>query len=250
MAARPDSLIISSAFLSTITMNPSEYQLLLNPRLSHPARTLYTLFLRRQAENGHAVRVSYPDLGRALAVEDPVQPGGFAYQVNASQLTRLFDELLGLGLLDVLQKPHPDHYHTATLTLPWLAGSNSIEPLAQPAHAMHTAWRPDTRFAALAQLTGLLDANYDEIELGEFIAYWLGRPEVFANDHQWMLKFIKALKARRYSRGSSQPMVGTGYQQVPETSQSGPSKRALEMMAEAQQLQPNAAGEPDGKDGA
>lgn len=66
---------------------------------SHPARTLYYLHLRRQAGSGAPVILSYPELGRALAVEDPQQPGGFAYQVNASQLTRLLDEIMNVDTM-------------------------------------------------------------------------------------------------------------------------------------------------------
>ena len=56
-------------------MTPTEYLQLSNPRLSHPARTLYCLHLRRQASTGAPVVLNYPELGRALAVEDPHQPG-------------------------------------------------------------------------------------------------------------------------------------------------------------------------------
>ena len=217
-------------------MTPTEYIQLSNPRLSHPARTLYYLHLRRQAGSGAPVILSYPELGRALAVEDPHQPGGFAYQVNASQLTRLLDELLNIGLLEVVHRPQPEHYHGAELRLPALNPSVMTAPLPQQAHAMHVQWRPDDSFHDLARLCGLLESHYAEEELGEFIAYWLGRPEVFANEHQWMLKFIKALKARRYTRTPAMPMVGTGYQQVTEVPEQGPSPRALEMIAQARRL--------------
>ena len=116
-------------------MTPTEYIQLRNPRLSHPARTLYYLHLRRQAGSGAPVILSYPELGRALAVEDPQQPGGFAYQVNASQLTRLLDELLNIGLLEVVHRPQPEHYHGAELRLPALTPSVMMTPLPQQAHA-------------------------------------------------------------------------------------------------------------------
>jgi hypothetical protein len=110
---------------------------------------------------------------------------------------------------------------------------------------MHLQWRPDEELPALARLCGVLDASYHEEELGEFIAYWLGRPEVFDSQHQWMLKFIRTLKTRRYVR--RQPMVEQGYQQVtPAPSEAGPSKRAQQMIEEAKRLaQMPAKQEPD-----
>ena len=101
-------------------MTPTEYLQLNSPRLSHPARTLYYLHLRRLAESGAPLLLSYPQLGRALAVEDPQQPGGFSYQVNASQLTRLLDELQEAGLIRVDHPPQESHYHGAECVLPCL----------------------------------------------------------------------------------------------------------------------------------
>lgn len=215
-------------------MTPAELTLLTQPRLSHAARSLYTLFLRPKALQGTSLRLNYPELGRALAVEDPTCPGGFSFQVNARQLTGLLDELLAAGLIVRQGQCQDEHYHGLEISLPMLPGAPA-EPLAQVAFAMHQAWRPDGGFQALSRLCGVIDCSYSEEELGEFIAYWLGRPEQFATQHQWMLKFIKALKARRYVRQSQHPPVG--YQQgVAEPIDKGPSPRALEMIATAERL--------------
>ena len=82
-------------------MTPAEYSALAHPRLSHPARSLYTLQLRRLVLENQLARLNYPELGRALAVVDPGDPSGFSFQVNARQLTELFDELMEAGLLQV-----------------------------------------------------------------------------------------------------------------------------------------------------
>ena len=64
---------------------------------------------------------------------------------------------------------------------------------------------------------------------------WIGRPEVFDSQHQWMLKFIRTLKSRRYTR--RQPTEVAGYQQItPAPVDSGPSKRAQEMIEAAKRL--------------
>lgn len=229
-------------------MTPTEYLQLNSPRLSHPARTLYYLHLRRLAESGAPVLLSYPELGRALAVEDPQQPGSFSYQVNASQLTRLLDELQEAGLIRVNHPPQESHYHGAVCVLPCLTQAFNSLPIPQAAHPMQPSWRPGEAFHDLAKLCGLLESRFNEEELGEFMAYWLGRPETFATDHQWMLKFIKALKARRYTKTSLTPMVGTGYQQVAATPDSGPSPRALQMIADARRLRAHEQGESDEKE--
>lgn len=216
-------------------MSPQEFLLLNQPRLSHPARTLYCLHLRRMATQQQPVLVNYPELGRALAVEDPHVIGGFSYQVTARQLTQLFDELELAGLIQL--PPSVEHYHQQYISLPLLA--SLAAPLAQPAFAMHTEWQPDHQFIGICQLCGLIDPHYDDEERGEFIAYWLGRPERFATQHQWMTTFVKTLKSRRYQR--NKPTETIGYQQTTaattaQNSSNEPSQRALEMIAHAQQL--------------
>ncbi len=216
------------------TMTPAEYSALAHPRLSHPARSLYTLQLRRLVLENQLARLNYPELGRALAVVDPTDPSGFCFQVNARQLTELLDELMEAGLLQVEAQPDSEHYHQSQFQLPLLS-QRVRSPLPERPFQMHLQWRPDEELPALARLCGVIDASYNEEDLGEFIAYWLGRPEVFDSQHQWMLRFIRALKSRRYAR--RQPMVVAGYQQVtPAPAESGPSKRAQEMIEEAKRL--------------
>lgn len=218
-------------------MTPGELLQLNRPTLSHPARSLYYLQLRRQADEQGYVWLNYPELGRALAVEDAQADNGFSYQVNATQLTHLLDELQEAGLLQLLPAPHPGpHYHGRQAALP--LSRSPVVPLAQPAFAMYAAWGPGSGFTELGRLCGLLDCQVDDEELGEFIAYWLGRPETFATEHQWMLKLIKALKARRYARAPRAPLVVNGFQQVsqPEPVSTRPSDRALQMMEEARRL--------------
>ncbi|MGL4250208.1 MAG: DnaT-like ssDNA-binding domain-containing protein [Aeromonas sp.] len=215
-------------------MTPAEYNALAHPGLSHPARTLYTLQLRRQVLENQRAWLNYPELGRALAVVDQGDPCGFSFQVNARQLTELFDELIEAGLLLVEALPESEHYHHCPFQLPLLT-PKVRSPLPERPFQMHLRWRPDEELPALARLCGMIDASYSEEELGEFIAYWLGRPEVFDSQHQWMLKFIRALKTRRYTRRKQ--METQGYQQVASTPiYTGPSKRALEMREEVKRL--------------
>lgn len=215
-------------------MTPAEYSALEHPRLSHPARTLYCLQLRRIWLEHQPRVINYPVLGRALAIVDPSDPSGFSFQVNARQLTGLLDELVMAGLLECEQSG--EHYHQQTFRLPLLEEETS-SPLPQRPFPMHLQWRPDDALPALARLCGVIDCSYGEEELGEFIAYWLGRPEVFENQHQWMLKFVRAIKTRRYIRRPPAESAAQGYQQTrPTVAESGPSRRAQEMIEEAKRL--------------
>lgn len=226
-------------------MTPAEYQALTSPRLSHPARSLYLLHLRHQARGDCTPPLDYPSLGKALAVQ---KDGGYQYRVTPLELTALLDELQAAGLLSPQEKPHSQHYHGATFMLPLkrLAG---LSPLPPRQFAMHPEWRPDPQLDQLARLCGLLDSHFDEAELGEFIAYWLGRPEAFANQHQWTLKFVRQLKSQRsIRRAPAATAVTAGYQQQPAKTETGPSKRAREMMEEARRLGGGAHGEHDEED--
>jgi hypothetical protein len=202
-------------------MTPAEYSALAHPRLSHPARSLYTLQLRRLV-----LEIGWPDstieLGRALAVVDPGNPGGFSYQVNARQLTELLDELMEAELLQVEAQADSEHYHQCPFQLPLLS-QRVRSPLPARPFQMHLQWRPDEELPALARLCGVIDASYSEEDLGEFIAYWLGRPEVFDSQHQWMLEIYRALKTARPPPGDRGHRVPAGRASP---GRAGPSRRA------------------------
>lgn len=214
-------------------MTPAEYQALTSPTLSHAARSLYQLYLQHQAQGDRTQPLDYPQLGKALTVQGQ---GDYRYRVTPATLTELVDELIAVGLLDLQHNPHPQHYHGGVFSLP-LKHLQGLAPLPSRQFAMHPQWRPDEQFDGLARLCGLLDSHIDETELGEFIAYWLGRPEVFENQHQWMLKLIRKLKNQRsIKRTIAVPATEQGYQQQPTKNETGPSKRAQQMMAEALRL--------------
>lgn len=217
-------------------MTPAEHQALTSPRLSHPARSLYMLHLRHTARGERTQPLDYPQLGKALAIS---ADGEYRYRVTPVALTGLLEELQQAGLLQLAEQPHDQHYHGAVFTLP-LMGMGGLAPLPSRQFAMHGDWQPDQQFDALARLCGLLDSQYDDTELGEFIAYWLGRPEAFANQHQWTLKFVRTLKNKRSIR---RPVTtGDGYQQQPVKASAEPSKRARQMIEEARRL----SGQPHG----
>ena len=67
---------------------------------------------------------------------------------------------------------------------------------------MHLDWLPDQKLISdLAKLVGIIDYEYTSNELGDFIAYWLGRPELQFSEYQWTQKFVFNLKKMRLALG-------------------------------------------------
>jgi hypothetical protein len=67
---------------------------------------------------------------------------------------------------------------------------------------MHVGWLPNEKLISdLAKLVGIIDYEYTTNELGDFIAYWLGRPESQFSEYQWTQKFVFNLKKIRLAHG-------------------------------------------------
>jgi DNA replication protein DnaT len=67
---------------------------------------------------------------------------------------------------------------------------------------MHLGWLPNEKLISdLAKLVGIIDYEYTTNELGDFIAYWLGRPESQFSEYQWTQKFVFNLKKIRLAHG-------------------------------------------------
>ena len=209
-------------------MNSLELAALQEP-LSNEARVIYCVYLRANINaktntvtinnkdilkllNSHSPRVS---LGREISAlfKELQQVGLVALQTNVansadksiefeSNFDRSLNKLkVSLPLFEAMPSPFV---------------SSSIQTLddneAHEQHSkMHLNWRPDdSLFSQLCQLIGVIDAYFDADELGEFIAYWLGRPEVVQTPYQWTQKFVLHLKQRRIRKpaNSSQTKVG------------------------------------------
>ena len=79
-------------------------------------------------------------------------------------------------------------------------------------------WRPDEAlFKQICQLVGVIESYFDADELGEFIAYWLGRPEVQNTPYQWTQKFVLHLKQRRMRKPLQADKSKVGHQWVAPT---------------------------------
>jgi hypothetical protein len=63
---------------------------------------------------------------------------------------------------------------------------------------MSMQWQPAKALCEmLADLLGLIDSTFNDEDIGEFVAYWLGRPQSIFSQYQWNQKFIYSLKRKR-----------------------------------------------------
>ena len=83
---------------------------------------------------------------------------------------------------------------------------------------MHASWTPNkSLFEEMASLLGIIDKTYEDSDIGEFVAYWLGRPSSVFSEFQWTQKFANNIKRKRLASGygsASTPTKIVGTQQV------------------------------------
>ncbi|MCC2616932.1 flavodoxin [Aestuariibacter halophilus] len=186
-------------------MTGDEREALQQP-ISNAARTLYLLGLRpdHDPSSGYSAPIHYKTL--LTLVNDA------HFQVKLGRdINELLGELITAGLVALNESQSLEQS---------LNGQQVMLPLAQSPkdafqqthgnwHAMHREWQPeDSVFEDLATLVGLIDKAYSEHELGEFIAYWLGRPQMQFSPFQWTQKFVFQLRQKRLAYGAPRQQVG------------------------------------------
>ena len=55
----------------------------------------------------------------------------------------------------------------------------------------------------MAKLVGIIDSEFSDHEIGDFVAYWLGRPETQFTQFQWTQKFVFNVKQKRLAKNMS-----------------------------------------------
>jgi hypothetical protein len=179
-------------------LNKAEQTALLQA-ISNDARTLYILGIKPTAEESSGVTVvlNYKSLLKILNTkEDKFTLGR---QVNS-----LIKELISVGLVNFQSEVEPNHsFNGKTLTLPLTTMKvDEYSKLHLNWHTMHLDWLPNQKLISdLAKLVGIIDYEYTTNELGDFIAYWLGRPESQFSEYQWTQKFVFNLKKMRLAHG-------------------------------------------------
>ena len=179
-------------------MNPSELSALQQP-ISNDARVLYCLGLRpySDAKSGRTAALNYKQLLLLLNAKSKI------YQLGR-EINGLFAELIDAGLVTLPEGLRLNQsFNGKTLLLPLLMGEQDVyDTLHMQWQAMTLDWQPTrTLFDDLAKLVGIIDKEYSQQELGEFIAYWMGRPQMQFSQYQWTQKFVFQIKQKRLAVG-------------------------------------------------
>ncbi|AWL13448.1 hypothetical protein HMF8227_03000 [Saliniradius amylolyticus] len=162
----------------------------LQSALSNEARVLYMLCLRPGANthSGKTKAINYRACMDRLNAHTQVFERG-------RQINQLLRELADAGLVATDKDLHHS-INGESVILPLLATANDdYAHLHQQWVKMHTRWQPDPAlFNELATMVGLADKQFQQDQLGEFVAYWMGRPETVLTPFQWTQKFVLQLK--------------------------------------------------------
>lgn len=179
-------------------LNKAEQTALLQP-INNDARVLYLLGIKPTADTntGMTSALNYKHLLSILNAKE--QKYSLGRQVNS-----LIKELLNVGLVNFASQVELNHsFNGKTLILPLIIMKvDEYSKLHLNWHTMHFDWQPNQKLVAdLAKLIGIIDYHYTTDELGDFIAYWLGRPESQFSEYQWTQKFVFNLKKMRLAHG-------------------------------------------------
>jgi hypothetical protein len=178
--------------------NKAEQTALLQP-LSNDARVLYILGIKPTANHSSGVTspLNYKSMLSILNAKE--ENFTLGRQVNS-----LIKELLSVGLVNFVDEVELNHsFNGKTLNLPLTTMQvDEYSKLHLNWHSMHLNWLPNKKLITdLAKLLGIIDYDYTTSELGDFIAYWLGRPESQFSEYQWTQKFVFNLKKMRLAHG-------------------------------------------------
>jgi hypothetical protein len=179
-------------------LNKAEQTALLQP-LSNDARILYVLGIKPTADesSGATSPLNYKSLLSILNAKE--EKFTLGRQVNS-----IIKELLSIGLVNFQSEVELNHsFNGKTLVLPLTTMKvDEYSKLHLNWHVMRLDWLPDQKLISdLARLVGIIDYEYITSELGDFIAYWLGRPESQFSEYQWTQKFVFNLKKMRLAHG-------------------------------------------------
>jgi DNA replication protein DnaT len=179
-------------------LNKAEQAALLQP-LSNDARILYILGIKPTVNesSGTTSPLNYKLLLPILNAKE--EKFTLGRQVNS-----LVKELISIGLVNFQDEVELNHsFNNKILILPLTTMKvDEYSKLHLNWHTMHLDWLPDQKLISdLAKLVGIIDYEYTTNELGDFIAYWLGRPESQFSEYQWTQKFVFNLKKMRLAHG-------------------------------------------------
>lgn len=189
----------TNSYCLSMNINQAE-QGALQQTISNDARVLYMLGIKPCADSKTAVTspLNYKNLLKLLNGKEEKFTLG-------RQINSLIKELLNVGLVNFEQEVEINHsFNGKTLVLPlMLMKTADYSKLHLEWQNMHINWQPDKDLVTdLAKLMGIIEHHYTDQEVGEFISYWLSRPESHFTQFQWTQKFVFNLKHKRLAHGS------------------------------------------------
>lgn len=166
--------------------------------LSNAARVLYCLGLRPFANllSARSQPLQYKPLLALLNEGESEKP---IYH-RGRQINQLLKQLEHVGLVTLPSDvTFEQSLNNVVLILPLCHTEQSkFDHLHTERKPIHLGWQPDgALFDELASLIGLSNTNYTQQDVGEFVAYWLGRPSTQHTGYQWTQKFTQMIK-RKY----------------------------------------------------
>lgn len=188
----------------------------LTSSLSNDCRVLYCLGLRPTANSttGITEPVNYKFLITLLNGNHQTEEK----YTRGQQINSILTELEQQGLIALQGNiTLSESLSGQRLLLPlFCQNQNDYTHLHRQHTAIHGRWRPDPAlFTDMADLLGLIDRDFNDEDIGEFVAYWLGRPDAVYSHFQWTQKFAYAMKRKRTATPSYTTTKKAGTQQVP-----------------------------------
>lgn len=178
-------------------LNEAE-QKALNQAVSNDARVLYLMGLRPTVDGatGNTPALNYKSLLSMLNAKE--SKFNLGRQVN-----NLIKELLHVELVSFVEEVDLNKsFNGKILTLPLLMiKPDDYSQLHLQWQKMSANWTPNaTLYQDLAKLVGIIDSEFSDHELGDFVAYWLGRPQTQFTQFQWTQKFVFNVKQKRLAK--------------------------------------------------
>ena len=195
-------------------MNKAELNAL-SSSISNHARVLYCLYLREEANpaTGLSAALDYKKILALLNAKELLFNRG-------RQVNRLLKELSQHDLIQLSDDQDINvSMNGQSVLLPKFIDINTtFTKLYENAEALKKDWQPDNDLLTeLLHMMGVIDTNLQNNEIGEFVAYRLGRPDTRLTEYQWTQKLAQQIKRSRLSSGMI-PVKRVGTQIITPTS--------------------------------
>jgi len=193
-------------------MHADELTVLLSA-ISNEARVLYCLCLRPSAnlKTGLTAPLDYKNI---LAMLNPKEQNF----TRGRQINRLLKELHQVDLISLSSEQDIEtSLNGEAIVLPMLQ-RQQLDSVYENASPIAPDWQPQTTLLEeLLTMIGVIDCQPKKDEIGEFVAYWRGRPDVRLTEYQWTQRLAQQIKRNRTASGMI-PIKRVGTQLVDTTS--------------------------------